>query len=141
VLRVARFSAAAGEVLNVTTRLRFEEVPRIGALIKGGNAPERGVLPVLSGGALAAGGMFWFLAKREHTRLRNDDPTLDSPEAVQASVSRGRNYQVLGLGLMGAGIVGLGVAAGMSLLGQPEAPVTVGVGTSGPSVLVQGRWP
>jgi hypothetical protein len=95
-----------------------------------------------AGGTLVvAGGISWALSRGELSRLRNDDARLDSPEAVQRTVSRGRTWQTVGVSLLGVGTAGLVAAAGGFLLGAPEGSMAVGVGTDGTSALVYGRWP
>jgi hypothetical protein len=93
------------------------------------------------GSLLATGGLFFGLSKGERARLRASDARLGTLEDVRRSASRGQTYQTLGLGLMGAGLVGLGVATGLHLLGKPEEPVSLTVSTDGTSAFVQGRWP
>ena len=90
---------------------------------------------------LATGGLFFGLSKGERARLRADDARLGTLEDVRRSTSRGQTYQTLGLGLMGAGLVGLGVATGLHVLRDPEAPMSLTVSTDGTSAYVQGRWP
>ena len=142
-LRVAPFEARAGDRLDVVTAMTFTDVPRSEGLVKGTQPlSTRLVLPILSGGALASGGVFWALSRKEQSRLRTGEPPLTTPDEVRASISRGKSYQALGYGLMGVGIVGLGAATGMYLLREPKAPVpSVGVTTTGTAVFVQGRWP
>ena len=108
-----------------------ERTPRSGAL-----------LPAIIGGTLAAaGGVSWALSRRELSKLRNADPSLADLESVDRSVSRGRTLQTVGVGLMSAGVLGLGVAAGMYLLGAPTEQGSVSLGTDGSSAFVSGRWP
>jgi hypothetical protein len=103
---------------------------------------SRALLPAIIGGTLAAaGGVSWALSRGELSKLRNADASLGSLESVDRSVSRGRTLQTAGVGLMGAGVLGLGVAAGMYLLGAPTEQGSVSVGTDGSSVLVSGKWP
>jgi hypothetical protein len=141
-LRVARFKARAGDRVDVILHMKFHEALRSEGLVKGSRALSgRFLLPVASGGALASGGVFWALARKEHSRLSRGDSTLKTPEDVRASISRGKSYQTLGLGLMGAGIIGLGAAAGMYVLRGDDKPATLGVATGGSSVVLHGRWP
>jgi hypothetical protein len=103
---------------------------------------RRSLIPALAGGALAVGGgLSWTLSRGELDRLRNDDPRLATTDDVQRSMSRGRTLQTLGIGLLGAGAVGLATAAGMYMLGAPEQPLALGVSTDGTSAFVHGRWP
>lgn len=103
---------------------------------------RRSLIPALAGGALAVGGgLSWTLSRGELDRLRNDDPRLATTDDVKRSMSRGRTLQTLGIGLLGAGAVGLATAAGMYMLGAPEQPVALGVSTDGTSAFVHGRWP
>ncbi|WP_163995813.1 hypothetical protein [Pyxidicoccus caerfyrddinensis] len=103
---------------------------------------SRAHLPAIIGGALAAaGGVSWALSRTELSKLRSADASLATPADVDRSVSRGRTLQTAGVGLVGAGVVGLGVAAGMYLLGAPTEHVSVSMGTDGTSALVSGRWP
>jgi hypothetical protein len=101
-------------------------------------------LPAAIGGALlAGGGGFYALAKGEQSKLRGDDASLVTPLDVERSASRGKTYQTVSTGLAGAGVLGLGIAAGMYLLGGPDTPQDLGLGlsTDGTSAFVYGRWP
>jgi hypothetical protein len=111
-------------------------------------APDRTVLrrhaliPAIAGGALVVGGgVSWALSRSQLSRLRGNDPAIQSQEAVQQVVSRGNTLQTLGVTLLGVGAAGLAAAGGMYLLGAPEAPVAVGLSTDGTSAVVYGRWP
>ncbi|QSQ19376.1 hypothetical protein JY651_29055 [Pyxidicoccus parkwayensis] len=98
--------------------------------------------PAIVGGALAvAGGVSWALSRGELSKLRNADASLNTSEAIDRSVSRGRTLQTAGVGLVGAGVLGLGVAAGMYLLGAPTGRVSVSMGADGSSAMVSGRLP
>ncbi|KFE62321.1 hypothetical protein DB31_4031 [Hyalangium minutum] len=104
----------------------------------------RSAAPVtaIAGGTLfVAGGITYALSRSELGRLRDNDAALDSQEAVDKTVSKGRTLQTVGVGLAVAGTAGLLAAAGGFLLGSPEAPVAVGLGTDGTSAFVFGRWP
>jgi len=110
------------------------------------SGPGRFTPPVLVSAAagsslLATGGIFFGLSKGEQARLRANDARLGTLEDVRRSTSRGQTYQTLGVGLMGAGLVGLGVATGLHLLRAPEESVSLTVSTDGTSAFVQGRWP
>jgi tetratricopeptide (TPR) repeat protein len=100
------------------------------------------LIPAIAGGTLVvAGGVSWAISRGEASRLRNDDPEIQSVEDVNASVSKGRTWQTLGVTLLGVGTAGLATAASIYLLGAPEEPVAVGLGTDGTSAFVYGRWP
>ncbi|WP_147451129.1 tetratricopeptide repeat protein [Corallococcus llansteffanensis] len=97
----------------------------------------------IGGGLLVGGGVCYLLARAEHSKLRGSDAGLATREDVKRSASRGKRYQWMGVGLAGAGVVGLGVSAGVYLLGRPSQARTLGVdvSTDGTSAFVQGRWP
>lgn len=97
----------------------------------------------LGGGLLVGGGVSYLLARGEQSKLRDNDASLASFEDVKRSTSRGKTYQWVGLGLAGAGVVSLGISAGMYLLGGPPKPRTLAleVGTDGTSAFLMGRWP
>jgi hypothetical protein len=98
--------------------------------------------PAIGGGVLmAVGGTSWALSRRELSRLRTNDPDLRTREEVRSSASRGRTYQSVGVGMLGAGLVGLGVAAGLHFFGTPSTEAALGVSTNGTSAFVHGRWP
>jgi hypothetical protein len=147
-LRVARVELKAGDAVEVDTQLTFYEIPRTESLIKGARPVQaRSLLPIISGGALASGGVFWALAKQEQWRINTAkaadplDPESEPRIDINKSVKRGETYQLLGFSLMGVGIVGLGVATGMHVLRDDNASVTMGVGTDGRSAFVHGTWP
>ncbi|WNG50914.1 hypothetical protein F0U60_47385 [Archangium minus] len=99
------------------------------------------LLPAVAGGVLlAAGGVSYGLSRSELSKLRGDDPRLATYEDARASASRGKTLQTMGLGLAGAGVVGLGVAVGLYLLGGPSEPMALGVSTDGTSAFVHGSW-
>ena len=100
------------------------------------------LIPAGTGGVLAiAGGVFWGLARKEFKKIESDDPRLDSLSAVQGSVSNGRTYQTVGFSLMGAGLVGLGLAVGLYRMeGAGSPPVELVMGTNGRQALLHGRW-
>ncbi|RKH47068.1 hypothetical protein D7V93_34260 [Corallococcus llansteffanensis] len=103
---------------------------------------SRALLPAIIGGTLAAaGGVSWALSRGELSKLQNTDPTLADLESVDRSVSRGRTLQTTGVGLMSAGVLGLGLAAGMYLLGAPTERGSVSLGTDGRSAFVSGSLP
>ncbi|WXH29727.1 hypothetical protein WA016_03686 [Myxococcus stipitatus] len=105
---------------------------------------QKAWIPAAAGGALAlGGGAMWLLASQEKAKL--DAPSSLKSEAEAESVARRtRSMQSVGVGLFVGSAVGLGVAAGMYLLGGPgssdEAPM-LSVGTDGTSAFVSGRWP
>lgn len=102
----------------------------------------RALLPAIIGGTLtAAGGVSWALSRGELSKLRNADPALANLQSVDRSVSRGRALQTAGVGLMSAGVLGLGLAAGMYFLGAPTERGSVSLGTDGKSAFVSGSWP
>lgn len=104
---------------------------------------SRAWMPAALGGVLlVGGGVSYAMALSERSSLRNDDAGLATLQDVDRSVSRGRTYQSVGLGLAGAGVVGLGLAAGMYLLGTPSESKGVGLtmSTDGTSAFVSGRW-
>ncbi len=100
------------------------------------------LVPAIAGGVLfATGGVSWGLARQEQARLRRNDPSLTTPEAVRRAASRGRAYQTVGLSLMGAGLVTVGTAAGLYMFRAPEKPsMTLEVGPQGVSAGISGRW-
>jgi hypothetical protein len=100
------------------------------------------LIPAIAGGALVvSGGISWAVSRGELNRLRTNDASIGSTEDVQHSVSRGRTWQTLGVTLLGVGTAGLATAAGLYFLGEPHAPVAVGLSTDGTSAFVYGRWP
>ncbi|MFP2905156.1 hypothetical protein ACLESD_08885 [Pyxidicoccus sp. 3LFB2] len=111
---------------------------------KSGGMRSHAWLPATLGGALlVGGGVSYALAHGEQSRLRRDDASLATLQDVQRTGSRGRTLQAVGVGLASAGVVGLGISAGMLLLGRPaeQARVELGVSTDGASAFVSGRWP
>lgn len=110
-----------------------------------GQGPRTGAwLPAtIGGGLLVGGGVCYLLARAEQSKLRGNDAGLATLEDVKRSGLRGKRYQWVGLGLAGAGVVGLGVSAGVYLLGRPSQAKALGVdvSTDGTSAFVQGRWP
>jgi tetratricopeptide (TPR) repeat protein len=99
------------------------------------------LIPAGAGGALAiTGGIFWGLARKEFSKIESDDPRLDSLTAVQGSASNGRTYQTVGLSLMGAGLVSLGLAAGLYGMDKTDSPMELSVGVNGTQAVLHGRW-
>jgi hypothetical protein len=90
---------------------------------------------------LAAGGVFYGLARKEHSRLQNRDASLATLGDARRSASQGRTFQTLGFGLMGAGLVGLGVATGLYASSEPTGQISIDAGTSGTSAFIHGSWP
>ncbi|WP_256569353.1 hypothetical protein [Myxococcus qinghaiensis] len=104
----------------------------------------RAWIPAVVGGVLAAGGgVVWFMAAKEKSRLKPPVSFEIRTEAdARAVASRTRSLQSASVGLWVGGAVGLGVATGMYLLGAPEpGPLALTVGTDGTSAFVAGRWP
>ncbi|HYI02377.1 tetratricopeptide repeat protein [Hyalangium sp.] len=98
--------------------------------------------PAIGGGVLLVlGGTSWAMSRGELSRLNGDHSTLATPEDVQQASSRGRTFQSVGVGLMGAGVAGLGFALGWYAFGPPSDETALRVGTNGTSAFVQGRWP
>ncbi|NRD60575.1 hypothetical protein HRD49_02325 [Corallococcus exiguus] len=101
-------------------------------------------LPGAIGGALlVGGGASYLLASGEQSKLRGNGEGLATFDDVKRATSRGTTYQWVGLGLAGAGVVGLGLSAGMYLLGDSSSAqhLAVDVSTDGTSAFVSGRWP
>ncbi len=103
--------------------------------------PQYLVPAIASGVLLVAGGTSWALSRRELSRLNNDDPALTSRAEARSAASRGRTLQSVGVGLLGAGVVGLGLTTGWYAFGTPSNELSLNVGTDGTSAFVQGRWP
>jgi len=106
---------------------------------------KHALIPTIAGGACAvAGGVFMAMSRGERNKLRNDDPLILSEEDSRVIASRGKKWQTLGVGLLGASAASLTAAAGMYLLGAPRSPnvtPSVQVGSTGSAVFIQGRWP
>lgn len=100
------------------------------------------LIPAITGGVLlVAGGATWAMSRQELSRLNNDDPALTTREEAHSAASRGSTLQTVGVGLLGAGVVGLGIATGWYTLGQSSNELSLKLGTDGTSAFVQGRWP
>jgi hypothetical protein len=100
------------------------------------------LIPAITGGVLlVAGGTTWAMSRQELSRLNNNDPALTTREEAHQAASRGRTLQSAGVGLLGAGAVGLGIAAGWYVFGSSSNEPALTVGTDGASAFVQGRWP
>jgi hypothetical protein len=121
---------------------RSPALPAVSAKASPSTALRPQVLIPGIGGAvlLVAGGTSWALSRHERSRLRADDPTLATREDVRRSASRGRTYQAIGMGLLGAGVVSVGVATGL-FFGTPSTELTLGMRTDGTSAFVFGSWP
>lgn len=99
------------------------------------------LIPAITGGVLlAAGGASWALSRQELSKLNNDDPSIPDQNSAHSVASKGRTLQSLGVGLLGAGAVGLGLA-GWYAFRSGEDKTALQVGTDGTSAFVQGRWP
>jgi hypothetical protein len=100
------------------------------------------LIPAIAGGVLlVAGGTTWAMSRQELSRLNNDDPAIATREDARQVASRGSTLQSVGVGLLGAGVVGLGIATGWYALGSSSNEMTLNVGTDGTSAFVHGRWP
>jgi tetratricopeptide (TPR) repeat protein len=96
--------------------------------------------PAIAGGVLVlAGGTSWLLSRREASLLDGEGESFNSREDVHRSASRGKTYQSVGAGLLGAGVVGLGVAAGLYFW-SPTQEMKLGVVSNGTSAVIYGRW-
>ncbi len=115
--------------------------PQVAEVPKGRAFGPRVLVPAATGGALVmAGSVFWGLAWREHSRLASADLYFNNISEMKASASRFRTYQTVGFSLLGAGIVGLGVATSLYGLSERGSSVVLGVGTNGTQVFLHGRW-
>jgi hypothetical protein len=100
------------------------------------------LIPAIGGGVLLVlGGTSWAMSRQELSRLNNEDPKFLNGEDAHSAASRGRTFQSVGVGLLGAGVAGLGFAAGWYVFGPPSNETALTVGTNGTSAFVQGRWP
>ncbi len=101
---------------------------------------SRILIPAGAGGALViAGGVFWGLARKELSGITKDPPHLETFADAERSASRGRTYEAVGFSLLGAGLVGLGLAASLYAMDE-NSPVDLSVGTTGTVTVLQGRW-
>lgn len=116
--------------------------PAVGAEASSRGRPRPQVLipGIASGVLLIAGGTSYALSRRELSSLRRNDESLATREDAHRSASRGRTYQTLGVGLLGAGVVGLGITTALHFTGS-QGEVKLAVSTDGTSAFVQGRWP
>lgn len=105
-------------------------------------ADSRILVPAVTGSVLlVAGGISWGMARVEYSRLERRDPRLDSREQLERSASRGRTLQTVGFCLGGAGLLGLGIAVGLHQQRSSVTALSVGVGSTGVSASLSGRWP
>jgi len=106
---------------------------------------SRAWIPAVAGGALAVtGGVFYGLAHGQKSKLRDRDASLGSRQSAEDVASKGKTLQTVGVSLLSVGVVGLGIATGMYVLGGPPEPsgsMTLQVGTDGTSAFIFGRWP
>ncbi|RKH20763.1 hypothetical protein D7X74_03245 [Corallococcus sp. CA047B] len=104
---------------------------------------DRAIIPAVTGGALvAAAGVVWGLAEGKKSRLA--DMASDIPTGADARnvANSARRMQTVSVGMLVGGLVGLGTATGMYLLGgEPKEPAPLRFGLDGTSVFVSGRWP
>ncbi|WP_224247744.1 tetratricopeptide repeat protein [Hyalangium gracile] len=101
------------------------------------------LVPAIAGGVLMVlGGTSYAMSRKELSNLNNDDPKLATREDAERAADRGRTFQSVGVGLLGAGAAGLGFALGWYAFGPTSSGETaLTVGTDGTSAFVQGRWP
>jgi tetratricopeptide (TPR) repeat protein len=130
--------APTGEQISPTPDVSSVQAQRAPS----GRLQPKVLAPAIGGGVLMVlGGTSWAFSRRELARLKGNDSSLDTREEVRSSASRGRTYQAAGLGMLGAGLAGLGIAAGLHFLGSPSKEMALGVSTNGTSAFVHGRWP
>ncbi|WP_224367977.1 hypothetical protein [Hyalangium versicolor] len=107
-----------------------------------GTTAARVLVPAISGGVLlVSGGLFYGLAKSRYSEIEDPKTRLRNLDEAKSSAARGRTYQTVGFGLMGAGLTGLGIAAGLYVLGPRCEAAHLGVGADGTSAFLYGRWP
>ncbi len=100
------------------------------------------LIPALAGGGLlVASGVCWSFSRQELGRLRGGPDGYGTQEEAREGAARGRAWQMAGVGLLGAGLVGLGAATAMYVWGGPQPAVALGVGNNGVSAFVSGEWP
>ncbi|SEM78152.1 hypothetical protein SAMN05444354_1232 [Stigmatella aurantiaca] len=135
--------APAPEVLNKEspTPLSVDAQSTVTAEPAGSRWRRAEVLaPAITGGVLVlAGGASWILSRREASLLEGEGERFSSREDVHRSASRGKTYQSVGAGLLGAGVVGLGIAAGLYFW-SPTEETKLGVFSNGTSAVIYGRW-
>lgn len=107
-------------------------------------ASSKAWLPAAIGGGLLVGsGVTWLMANGQHSKLTGKSGGAGSVQEMQDAASKGKGIQTVSAVLAGAGVVGLGVAAGMYLWGgsSDTEGVALSLGTDGSSAFVSGRWP
>ncbi|WP_342380413.1 hypothetical protein NVS55_12470 [Myxococcus stipitatus] len=105
---------------------------------------SRAWLPAVVGGGLLVGsGVTWLMARGQHSNLTSASGGVNTVQGMQDAASKGEGLQTVSAVLAGAGVVGLGVAAGMYLWGGASEPqgMALTLGTDGTSAFVSGRWP
>ncbi|MCP3100323.1 hypothetical protein LZ198_15745 [Myxococcus sp. K15C18031901] len=103
---------------------------------------ERAIIPAIAGGALVVtAGVFWKLAEGRKSRLMHRPQELRTEADARTLAQSARGMQTVSVGLLVGGLMGLGVATGMYLLGAPDAPAPVQVGLDGTSVSISGKLP
>ena len=99
------------------------------------------LIPAIGGGVLLiAGGTSWMLSRQELSKLREHDKSITNRDDLRRTASRGSTYQTVGVGLLGAGLVGLGTATVLFFNQSPDQ-AAIGISTNGTSASVHGRWP
>lgn len=110
---------------------------------KGGGGSPALITGIASGAVLVGGATFFTLAQVANNRLTTGDKTIASYGEAQKYAQQGRVFETVGWSMMGAGVVGLGVAGVMMLTGAPpsEAPhVSVVPLAQGAAVSFGGRF-
>ncbi|WP_253816319.1 hypothetical protein [Myxococcus xanthus] len=103
---------------------------------------DRALIPAVAGGALVVtAGVFWGLAEGKKSKLAHKAQHIGSQAEARNLASSARGLQTVSVGLLVGGLVGLGAATGMYLLGSPEEQGSLQFGTNGSSAFVSGRWP
>ncbi|NPD22202.1 hypothetical protein [Corallococcus exiguus] len=103
---------------------------------------DRALIPAVAGGTfVVAAGVFWGVAEGRKSKLDGVAKDIHSEADARNVAHSARRLQTASVGLLVAGLVGLGASTGMYLLGSPKKPVPVQLGLDGTSVFVSGRWP
>ncbi|NOK05897.1 hypothetical protein HNV27_30745 [Myxococcus xanthus] len=103
---------------------------------------DQALIPAVAGGALVVtAGVFWGLAEGKKSKLAHKAQHIGSQAEARSVASSARGLQTVSVGLLVGGMVGLGAATGMYLLGSPEKPGPLQFGLDGTSAFVSGRWP